>query len=153
MLVNNEYNIAPGAYLAGAYLSEVNLSRVDLSTANLSDAFLDEANLSGADLRGANLLRTILSNVNLDGANLDGARLDEGVAVGRAIGGYHGGYQWWAIALEGGGVVLHYGTQRQLLSWWLHKGPEVSVFYGHPRRHWAEGPAVAIAAAAALVRS
>lgn len=159
-----------GANLAGANLVRANLARAKLSGAdltranffgaNLSDthltgATLAEATLAYADLTGADLAGTTLTGADLRWttlvrADLTGARLSEGVARGRAIGGHVGGHHWWAVGLEDGGAVLQFGCEHHILEWWLAQGPELAVHHGHPPEFWAEGPAVAIAAAVEL---
>lgn len=144
-----------GADLRGANLFGTNLTRVNLAFARLCGADLRGArfydtDLTGADLAGADLREADLRWTTLVGADLTGARLSEGVARGRAIGGHVGGYHWWAAGLEDGGAILQYGCECHPLAWWLDQGPELSQRHGHPASHWAEGPAVAIAAAVEL---
>lgn len=149
-----------GADLSGANLRGANFCDANLRSANLRGATLTDADLSGATLLGANLSRARLAGATLIGAiffratltdtDLSGARLSEGVACGHAIGGHAGGYDWWAVGLEDGRVVLQYGCERAPLDWWLAQGPELCVRHGHPAEFWVEGPAVAIAAAQAL---
>jgi hypothetical protein len=106
---------------------------------------LSGANLSGADLRGADL-----SGANLSGADLRGANLSEGTVAASAAGAA-GGYHWHTLAIADGGCILHYGCNRATLDVWRSRGPEYGARHQHPPEHWATGPAVAIAAAEAMM--
>jgi len=95
--------------------------------------------LSGADLRDA----------DLRGADLSGALVEGGI-VDTHVAGAAGSYQWHALRLQDGAIILQYGCERRALAVWLSRGPEYGAQHGHTHDHWATGPAVAIAAAVAL---
>ena len=125
-----------GADLRGAQLRGADLRGADLSGAELCGANLRDADLSGADLTGA----------DLRGADLSGAKIAEGL-VSASAAGEAGGYRWHALALEDGGCILLYECERESLAEW--KTPSLEHWFDD----WAKGPAVAIAAAEALVAS
>ena len=66
--------------------------------------------------------------------------------------GEAGVYRWSALRLEDGQTILRYGCERATLEEWRTRGPEYGARHGHPPEHWAIGPAVAIAAAEALIK-
>jgi|688.fasta_scaffold634266_2 hypothetical protein len=157
------------ADLSGADLIEADLSRASLIEAVLCgsilrcttlieallcSAALRDADLTGAVLRKADLLRAdltgaVLRDADLSGADLRGAKIAEGVIAATAA-GKDGGYFWHALRLTDGAVILQYGCDRATLKEWRTRGPEYGDRHYRPPQHWAEGPAVAIAAAAAL---
>ena len=143
-----------GAVLSGSYLSGADLRGAVLIGADLSGADLRDANLSGADLSGANLRGADLHGANLCGANLCGANLCgavvEGGIVDTHVAGAAGYYQWHALRLQDGAIILQYGCERRALAVWLSRGPEYGARHNHDPAHWVTGPAVAIAAAVAL---
>ena len=148
-----------GANLSGANLSGANLHGADLRAAdlrgthlrgaNLSGANLIGANLSGADLRVADLSGAYLIGANLTGADLSRAVVEDGI-VDTHVAGAAGYYQWHALRLQDGAIILQYGCERRALAVWLSRGPEYGAQHCHTPDHWATGPAVAIAAAVAL---
>ena len=141
-----------GAILRGANLRNTHITGVNLSGADLRGAHITGVNLSGADLRGANLRGADLRDADLRDADLSGATVAEGT-VAAAVSGAAGGYRWHALALVKGGVVLQYGCDRAPLAKWQTRGPAYGERYHHGSEHWDTGPAVAIAAAEALVAS
>ena len=149
-----------GADLSGADLSGADLIGADLSSAVLRGAYLRgailrvtdlrDADLTGAILTGAILRGATLRGADLRGADLRGALITEG-AVADHIAGLAGGYRWHALRLQDGAIVLQYGCERHPLAVWQGRGPDYGVRYGHDEDHWAGGPAIAIAAAKALI--
>jgi len=105
---------------------------------------------TGPSLRGADLYGADLRGADLRGADLYGATIAEGTIAGHAT-GTAGGYRWHALALADGGCILQYGCDRATLAEWRTRSPEYGARHSHPPEHWATGPAVAIAAAEALV--
>jgi len=164
-----------GAYLRGAALTDVslvgadlrdadlrdvdlrdadlrysNVSGADLRDADLRDAKIRSANLSGADLAGANLSGADLAGASLESANLSGMIIGEGT-VFASTAGRAGNYHWHALRVGGDAVILQYGCDRATLTEWKTRGPEYGARHRHDEAHWATGPAVAIAAAEALL--
>ena len=153
-----------GADLSGANLSGASLSGADLTDADITDADLTGADLSGANLRGAYLIGANITDAditdadlsganlrgaNLRGANLRGANIAEGT-VSASAAGHAGGYHWHALR-AGDVVILQYGCDRATLAEWQTRGPEYGARHHRDEAHWATGPAVAIAAAEALL--
>jgi len=144
-----------GPSLSGADLSDADLTGARLTGADLSGADLSGANLFGATLVGADLTRARLTDADLTDADLRsadlcGARVAEGEVIA-SVAGRDDGYYWHALALAGGGCVLQYGCDRATLAEWRTRGPEYGARHNHQPDHWATGPAVAIAAAEALI--
>jgi len=146
-----------GAVLISADLSGSDLIRANLNNANLSGANLSRANFEDANLRSACLFDAKLEGVDFTRADLSGAYFKTTEAVGGPVlsheTGYDGGYPWHALVFRGGVCILQYGCKRDLLEEWQTRGPAYGERYHHGSEHWATGPAVAIAAAEALVAS
>lgn len=145
------------ANLAGANLTKAWLPDSYCYGADFSDAVLFKAGFEGAVLVGAKFVRADLRGVELyevtlHGADFTDALLDEGVAVGRVAEGNAGGFHWWAVRLRDGGAVLSFHWYRYTLDWWREQSPMLCRDYGYDVEHWSTGPAVALAAAEALVR-
>lgn len=142
--------ILRGADLRQANLRDVNLRGAVLREADLSGADLSEADLTGANLRHAILRGAFLRGADLTGADLTGALITEG-AITAHTAGRDGGYNWYALRVADGGIILQYGCERHPLATWQARGPEYGDHYDHDEAHWAIGPAIAIAAAEALI--
>jgi hypothetical protein len=95
------------------------------------------------------LSRVSLEHALLTGAQLQGAIVAEGIVLD-SVAGAAGGFCWYALAIAGHGVILRYGCDRADLGEWRCRGPEYGARHRKPPEHWETGPAVAIAAAAAL---
>ena len=146
-----------GAVLLSANLSDSSLISANLNNATLSGANLRRANFERANLRSACLFDAKFNDVDFTHADLSGAyfklsETDGGRVLSYAT-GYDGGYPWHALVFRGGVCILQYGCKRDSLEEWQTRGSEYGERYQHGLEHWDTGPAVAIAAAEALVAS